>query len=313
MKKLSIKGLKKSTIFKYTIVLIVIIFVSLILFKPSFARYVYTGIKNYYYESQSFYFNCDKLSTDGAVFQLDNWDGVNSFDVTFNMDSFKNNLIASSVDIEYEIDYSCSSKADCTITKEEGLIPTSTHTDYFVITVTPNQTLIEGDYITVNVSAKSSEPYEKELTGTIRLNVGVPGITYEIVDKANRPYLDFNITNTLDYYQVVTPFGNYNQGDTIEQSVYNNLSAADKEKCTSALIRLAFNPNVILVDVTSEFYENAYSYTTQTINNKDYINSIVFGMEPVSSMSIRFYKVDATNNYTYPYVNPSSIITFTAL
>lgn len=312
MKKLLIR-IKKIGVFKVILISIILIFLSLIIFRPSFARYIYNGLKNYYYESQSFYFNCDKLSTNGAVFQLDNWDGVNSFDVTFNMDSFKNNMISSTSNIAYNITYECSSKADCTITKESGLIPTSTHTDYFVITVTPNTTLVEGDYILLEVSVESTEPYKKELTGTVRLNVGIPGIAYEISDKANRPYLDFNITNTLDYYQVVTAFGDYSAGDTIEQSVYNSLSNENKEKCTSALIRLDFNPNIILVDVTSEFYENAYSYTTQLINNKQYINSIVFGMDPVSSMSIRFYKVEASHNYTYPYVNQNSIIAFTAL
>ena len=312
MKKLS-KKIKNFGIFKFIFILIIIIILSLFIFKPSFARYVYNGLKNYYYESQSFYFNSDKLSVDGAVFQLDNWDGVNSFDVTFNMDSMKNNLIASNSNIAYDIEYQCSSKATCSISKESGLIPTTTHKDYFVITITPNQNLVEGDSITLNVSAKASDPYVKELTGIVTLNVGVPGITYEITDKSNRPYLDFKITNTLDYYQVVIPFGTYQEGDTIEQSVYNSLSNENKEKCTSALIQLDFNPNIILVDITSEFYENAYSYTTQTINNKQYVNRVVVGMDIVSSMSIRFYKVEASNDYTYPYVNPNSIITFTVL
>lgn len=312
MKKALIK-IKKIGAFKVILVFVIVILFLTVIFRPSVARYIYNGLKNYYYESQNFYFNCDKLSTEGAIFQLDNWDGVNSFDVTFNMDSFKNNLISSTSDIAYDITYKCSSKANCAITKESGLIPTSTHTDYFVITVTPNTTLIEGDYILLEVGVVSTEPYTKELTGTVRLNVGIPGIAYEISDKANRPYLDFNITNTLDYYQVVTAFNGYSVGDTIEQNVYNSLSNENKAKCTSALIRLDFNPNIILVDITSDFYENAYSYTTQLIDNKQYINSIVFGMEPVSSLSIRFYKVEASNNYTYPYVNPSSIITFTAL
>ena len=305
--------LKNIGLFKIIIIFVIVIFISLIIFKPSFARYIYNGLKNYYYESQSFFFNCDKLSTEGAVFQLDNWDGVNSFDVTFNMDSFKNNLISSNSDISYDITYSCSSKADCTISKENGLIPSSTHTDYFVITVTPNMTLVEGDSITLDVSVTSTSPYIKTLTGKVRLNVGIPGITYEISDKVNRPYLDFKITNTLDYYQVVTAFGTYNVGDFIEQNVYNSLSNDDKAKCTSALIKLEFNPNIILVDMTSEFYDNAYSYTTQMINNKEYINSVVFGMNPVSSMNIRFYKVEASNNYTYPYTNPTSIIDFNVL
>ena len=310
MQKLSIK-VHKRIIIIIGIVVSILLFV--LIFKPSFARYVYNGLKDYFYESQGFYFNCDKLSTSGAVFQLDNWDGVNSFDVTFNMDSFKNNMISSNVDIAYDISYECSSKAICTISKETGLISTTTHTDYFVITIIPKVTLIEGDSIILDVSVTSTNPYVKTLSGKIRLNVGIPGVTYEISDKVNRPYLDFKITNTLDYYRVVKTFDTYSIGDTIEQNVYNSLSEENKNKCTSALIKLEFDPNVILVDITSEFYDSAYDFTTQMINNKEYINSIIFGMEPVSSMNIRFYKAEASNDYTYPYINPNSIISFNVL
>ena len=285
----------------------------LFLFKPSFARYIYNGIKNYYYESQRCYFNCDKLSDDEAIFQLDNWDGVNSFNVTYNMDSFKNNFIAAESDITYNITYSCSSNVTCTINKQTGLIPSNTHTDFFIVNITPNVMLHEGDSVTLNVSVSSTSPYTKTLSGVVRLNVGVPGISYEIEDKANRPYLDFNITNTLNYYRVVNAFGSYNSGDVLEEEVYNNLSSSEKANCTSALIRLTFDPNVILLDITSDFYDNAYSNTTQLIDGKEYVNGIIFGVDPITSISIRFYKVEASNNYTYPFVNPSSVINFEVL
>ena len=296
------------------VILVIVSFIAILfLFKPSFARYIYNGIKNYYYESQRFYFNCDKLSDNNAIFQLDNWDGVNSFDVTYNMNSFKNNFIAAESDISYNITYSCSDNVTCTINKQSGLIPSTTHTDFFIINITPNVMLHEGDSVTLNVSVSSTSPYTKTLSGVVRLNVGVPGITYEIEDKANRPYLDFKITNTLNYYRVVNAFGNYSSGDVLEEEVYNNLSPSDKANCTSALIRLTFDPNVILLDITSDFYDNAYSNTTQLIDNKEYVNGITFGIDPIKSISIRFYKVEASNNYTYPFVNPSSIITFEVL
>ena len=308
---------KKISRYKIILIIVVLVVLALFLFKPSFARYIYNGIKNYYYESQNFYFNCNKLSENGSLLQLDNWDGVNSFPIEFELNSFKNNSVAASSSIAYDItDHDCISTANvtCTITKEEGLIPTSTHTDLFTIRVTPNENLSQGDSVRVEVTVKSTSPYEKELSGVVILNVGVPGISYEIVDKVNQPYLDFNITNTLNYFRVVTPFGDYTAGARIEEAVYNTLSAADKEKCTSALIRLTFDPNVILVDVTSDFYDNAYSYTTQTINNKAYINGITFGVDRVSSISIRFYKANTANNYTYPSSgNTTPVITFEAL
>ena len=312
------KPRKKINRFKVILISIILVILTLFLLKPSLARYIYNGIKNYYYETQNFYFNCNKLSEEGSVLQVDNWDGVTPFPIDYVLNSFKNNSVAASGAISYNItNHRCvfanNLDVTCTITKENGLIPTNTHTDDFSITVTPNTALPQGASVTVEVEVESTAPYEKTLTGTVTLNVGVPGISYSIADKVNQPYLDFKITNTLNYFKVAIPFGNYTQGTTITEAVYNSLSDSDKAKCTSALIRLTFNPNIILVDVTSDFYDNAYSYTTQTINNKQYINRVVFGMDPVSSMSIRFYKVEASNNYTYPYVNPTSIINFTVL
>ena len=347
MKKNQIKKLPKLKLFFIVFGLIVLLTFTL---RPSYARYIYNGIKDYYYESQNFYFNCDKLSVNGAVFQIDNWDGVNTFPVTYNLNSVKNELIASPDDIDYEVqEFKCSSNfytvtsafssyspgdritetvynglsdsykercipaATCTISKESGTIGRTSHTDNFSVNITPNTSLSQDDYVMLSVSVVSTSPYEKELTGTVRLNVGVPGISYEIADKGGQPYLDFKITNTLNYYRVVTPFGNYAYGALIEEGVYNALSADDKAKCTSALIRLTFNPNIILVDVTSDFYDNAYSYTTQMIDGKAFINGITFGVDRASSISIRFYKVNATNNYTYPFFNPTSIINFQVL
>jgi len=62
--------------------------------------------------------------------------------------------------------------------------------------------------------------------------------------------------------------------------------------------------------MTSEAYLKATNYTTTTIDGFDYINSVTFNVEAISSAQVKFYKIDATRNYTYPIVNPSSIISF---
>ena len=310
------KPRKKISRFKLIIIITSLVVVFLFLFKPSFARYIYNGLKNYYYESRNFYFNCDKLSEEGAVLQLDNWDGVTPFRLTYNMNSYKNNLVTSSDNISYDITKDCITIANvtCTITKVQGLIPSNTHEDSFQILVTPNEPLAQGAQVVVDVSVESTSPYRKILSGTATLNVGIPGIQYEIVDKVSQPYLELKITNTLNFYRVGIPFGNYTFGQTLTDAEYNALTASEKEKCTSAIINLTFDPNVILVDMTSDFYDNAYSNTTTLINNKSYVNGITFGVDPVSSMTIRFYKTNTANNYTYPSLsNPNPVITFTAL
>ena len=60
--------------------------------------------------------------------------------------------------------------------------------------------------------------------------------------------------------------------------------------------------------MTSEAYQEAVNITTQVINGYNYVNSISFKIDALSSKMIKFYKIDTTQNYTYPIVNNSSII-----
>ena len=299
------KKLKKKHIIILAIVLIVLTITL------SYGRFIYNGLRNYYLSTKSFYFNSDKMSDFGSYYQLDNWSGVEPVTITFNMNSKKNNLVASPDNISYEIDYECSTNVTCVASKEEGLIMNGTHTDSFTITMTPNTNLYEGDYIELEVSASATEPYTKTISGRFRINVGEIGLSYDIQDETGRAYLDFDITNTLDYYKVLTAFGDYDVNDRIDISEYLSLSAENKRKCASAVVTLSFSPSVLRLDMTNEAFLQALSTTTTMMGDGyDYINSVTFGVEALSSTSVRFYKLNTGNNYTYPFENNSSIVTF---
>jgi hypothetical protein len=296
---------------KHIIIIAIVLFVLTITF--SYGRYIYNGLRNYYLSTKSFYFNSDKMSDNGAYYQLDNWSGVEPVTITFNMDSKKNNLVASPDNISYDIEYECSSNVTCDASKETGLIMSNTHTDSFSITMTPNVTLYEGDYIELEVSASATSPYTKTISGRFKINVGEIGLSYEINDESGRAYLDFNITNTLDYYKVLTPFESHNQNDRIDISEYLSLSAENKKKCASAVITLSFSPNILRLDMTNEAFLQSLSTSTSIMSDGyDYLNSVTFRTDAVSSNSIRFYKLNTNNNYTYPFVTNSPIITFSS-
>ena len=176
----------KGTTRKFIFSLVILLFGVTMLFDNSLSRYIKLSIKNYLFSSRNFYFNCDKLSDNNGLYQLNNWDGVGSFDITFNLNNYKNDYIASTSDIKYNVTYSCSSNLNCTISKTSGEIKTEDLTDYFVITLTPNVTLNEGDSVELNVLVTSTEPYVKELSGRFVLNVSIPGLGYEIDDKVNQ-------------------------------------------------------------------------------------------------------------------------------
>lgn len=173
-------------------------------------------MQNFYFQTKKFYFNSDKLKEKTATYSLDNWSGAGEYTININMNSIKNNLLKAETDISYNITYQCPSTVTCQITKTSGVIYGSVNNDSFNIVVTPNTTFHDGDTILIYVSATSPSPYEKTISARFILKVGKIGLSYEITDEEKSPYLEFRITNTIDYYLVEEAFDNYNIGDRIE-------------------------------------------------------------------------------------------------
>ncbi len=306
------KGSKTKSIYKKQQVIILLVlalcFITLI---SAFGRYVLNGINNFFVRTKEFYFYSDKLKESLAIYQIDNWTGVDPYTITVNMNSMENNLKKATYDIGYDIAYECTSNATCQLSKTSGVISADTNSDYFNLIITPNTGLQTGDKVTVQITATSTAQYTKTLKARFTLVVGKESLSYEIVDSSSSQYLDLNITNTLSYYKVQTAFDSYNVGDKIDVDTFLNLSNENKEKCYSALITLEFDPKEILLDMTNTNYLNAINTTTTNIDGSNYINSMTFKVEPISSAVVRFYKVDVNKDYTYPIINSKSIIKVT--
>ena len=118
----------------------------------------------------------------------------------------------------------------------------------------------------MDIVATSTSPYSQTISGKLILEVGSSAITYEIIDTANQPYLTVNITNS--------------------QSIGAN-------------VKLSYNPEVVLLDMTGKFYLNSTNNTTQQINGFDYLNSVTSFVESLSTTTVKFYKVDSTLNYSF--------------
>lgn len=297
----------KSSRYKGFIILLILL--PLFLISGTAGRYMYVEIRDFYLLSKNFYFNSDKLDNPIARYQIDNWSAADDYPIIFNMNSYNNNEKYAKTDITYTVTYRCSTNLTCQISGNYGTIPASRHTDSFTVTITPQGTFHDGDEAWLEVTASATAPYTKTISGRFVLKVGKMGVFYEIVDKANQPYFDLNITNTLDYYTVRTAFDTYAVGDRIDISTYLSFTDDKRAKCASTVMDLAFNPNVVLLDMTNSNYLKADSTTTTTINTFNYINGLTFKIDALSSTMVRFYKVDATQNYTYPFENNSSIIT----
>lgn len=305
MKKIKIKNKKKWYIIGGSFLLLLLIMIT-------FGRYIYNDIRDFYLASKSFYFNSDKLTANRAIYQVDNWSAVDPYRIEISLNNSKNNLVHANSDIEYEISYTCSSNVICSVSKNSGTIYSSSETgiDSFSAVLTPNSTFRDGDQAFIEITASATSPYRKTISGRFVLKVGKVGLSYFIDDVAGRPYMDFHVTNTFDYYLVKQAFDDYSVNDRIDRNDYINLSDADKNKCVSALITLSFDPEEVILDMTSSAYLNSTSSATELIDGYYYVNNISFKMDSESSEVIRFYKADVTNDYTYPIVNNSSVVNF---
>lgn len=291
-------------------IIFIVLGLSIITIGITYGRYIYNDIKDYYLASKSFYFNSDKLTTGRAIYQIDNWSGVDSYQVTINLNNNKNNLLHANSDITYEVSYVCSQKAICNVSKNEGIIYSERTTDYFTATITPDGVMKNGDEVWIEVTASSTSPYKKTISARFILKVGIPGISYSIDDIAGRPYFNLSVTNTTDYYLVKEAFDNYQIDQRIDYTTYMSLSDENKSKCVLPLITLKFDPKIVILDMTNDAYQKAENYTTTTIDGHEYINSISFRINLESSKAIKFYKASSKEDYTYPITNDESIVEF---
>lgn len=296
---------------KQTIIIIAILLCA-ISFVVVFGRYVTESVNDFFVRSKEFYFFSDKLTEEKSIFQIENWSGVDDYTITVNMNSRKNNLEVATYDIGYDIKYTCTDNAICQLSKESGIISGNTNADFFNLTITPNTQLETGDKVIVEIEATTTSNYAKTLKGKFTLVVGQENLTYQITDEPNYPYMELSVTNTLSYYIVDEAFGNYTVNQKIDIDTYLALTNEDKAKCYSSIITISFDPNDILIDLTSESYQKASQVTTTQINGKTYINSITLSIDAISSVDLRFYKADDSKDYTYPNFDNYSVVTVTS-
>ena len=277
----------------------------------AFGRYIYNSLNNFILETKGFYFNSSVLKPNGKTYSINNWDGVNSYPFTIDVNNRKNDEVYTTADIAYNIHYECDDTVTCTLSKTSGVIFEDDHTDSYIINVTPRSTFNAGDVVTIRTWVESTEPYKKELSATYKLGIQKANFSYNIEDSANSKFLTLNLTNAITYYVVEEAFSGHAVGSQVSVEEYASLSADNKKKCYSAKVTLSFNPNILRLDMTSDTYHNKLTtnYHETEIDGYNYVDKYSFNIEASSNSKIIFYKRDITQNYTYPIVNNNSIIT----
>ena len=106
---------------KISITVLIVLFIILIL-GFAYGRYLYNIINNYILETKAFYFNSSVLGINNNKYLVNNWDGVNSYTLTINVNNMKNSLVSTDSDITYETYVECSTNVTCTVSKQNGVI-----------------------------------------------------------------------------------------------------------------------------------------------------------------------------------------------
>lgn len=283
-----------------------------VLFTATFGRYIYNIVGNYILETKGFYFNSSVLAINTKEYKINNWDGVNSYVITVDLNNKKNSLTHTETDIEYNVSVSCSEGVTCEASKYAGMLVENVGTDSFMITMTPDSTVEfkSEDEVEINVEVTSTKPYKKILKGKFIVSVENLNFSYEITDAKNDNFMTLSLTNSIPFYEVEKAFGKYKVGDKISLDDYEKLSDIEKDNCFSAKVTILFDPEIIFLDMTAKSYLHRVSgsETTKKINNFNYVTGYQFKIPATSSEKIIFYKADRTKNYTYPIVNSNSIV-----
>lgn len=274
---------KKINKFKISI----LIFLIVLLFTTTvFGRYIYNTVREAYFTSKQFYFSSDILTANGASYQYDNWGGVDIYEIGFDLYSYNNKLSKLNYDLEYTV--TCESlstdKITCSIGSVDGetladgtIYVAQNNTSRVNIYVKPIADINKGETVKLKVTAKTKEPYVKEISCIFSLYLKLEAQnTYSIEDIKNRDYAILKMVNGTDTARPVT---------------------------------LTFDPSELRLDLNNEIYPNMTVLNKQTINGKEYVSKIEFNIPKEAAKNIKFYKVDKSKDYTYPKGASTSAIT----
>lgn len=265
----------------------------------NYGRYVKEIIEVYYLRTKNFYFNSDKLTITGKTYQINPWSGSQPYDIDINMNSLLNSIKDTDSDIEYTVSCTAYDKYDATdnrhgnvicyfgnqgTTSDDRTIYSISHTDNFAVTVALTNGIIPdpGDKFYVEITATSSSPYEETLSAKFELVIGRYGVDYKMEDEPGRLYVDAIVSNTFP-------------SDEPDSYIRVKLTISDTQLFSIDMDNIILNdPNTTIVEYDSS----------------DNIKTIEFNVKTKSSMSVRYYKSDSSQDYSYPGSDTGPLIEF---
>ena len=274
------KRKKQNKLKAFIIIFLIVVAIAI----SAFGRFIYNSAREAYLASRQFYFTSDILTVNGAEYEYNNWGGADVYPIEFELYSYNNELSKIDYDLNYTV--TCESlsptKIECSIGSENGpttadgtIYVSQNNTSKVTVYVKPIATITKGETVKFRITASTQEPYAKELSCEISLNITLGNTSYSIEDVQNRDYALLKLVNGND---------------------------------TAVSIKLSFDPNILRLDLNDEIYPEMTATRHVTINGKQYISEVEFTLTKETAKNIKFYKVDKSQNYTYPSGDTTSAI-----
>lgn len=234
------------------------------------AKYLYSSLYEHYLTTKDFYFYSDYLDTSTPIYKLDNWSGMDNYNISFNLLNYQNELKYTANDIKYDISYECSNNVTCStdIVDNKGtILGGSKNYNNINLIITPKERLNAADEVTILVKASTNNIFKKELSA--KYVISISDIDYNIVDGVGSMYATLNLANNSNHEKEVT---------------------------------LTFDNSVVNIDTSNKLVLKGSSY-----NKDEYLKSVTIKLGALTDNSINFYKNDVEQDYSYPSSNKSII------
>ena len=152
------------------ILLIILIFTSIVFY--SFSKYTVQVEEKNIQTSEEFYFGSEILFEEGKEYELDDWDGTSEYSLNIDLKNSDDTLRYTQKDITYIISATGSDNITINMENSTGTITGGTvNTAISTLKITPKDTLASGSLAEVEVTAQTTSPYEKTITGTFKIYV----------------------------------------------------------------------------------------------------------------------------------------------
>jgi len=190
---------------------VVLIIVSIVLISKSFSSYQMRSIDLHLQESTKFYFESEISTIEGSNYNINNWDGTTTEEITIDIKNYHNKVLKTDEDIKYKIKANVTSGTelveakiyddkDKLILADEELILSKEEfvKENYTLKIKPKSSLANDTKVEVQVVITSTNPYEKELKTNITLTVNKSKNIIGLINSKDGMYTTLNIkTNDI--------------------------------------------------------------------------------------------------------------------